>query len=126
MRPEFPHRKVGKDDKRHCSNLEHAFRRRLLSWTPSFDIENGSSGQMSVPDKNITGKRIQEARVGKNLTQDQLSAKLARQDVQIDRAGISKIENGSRCVYDYELKAIAKVMEASPDWLMGGRGDRSD
>ena len=74
---------------------------------------------MTVPDKNITGKRIQEARVEKRLTQDQLSAQLARQDVQIDRAGISKIENGIRCVYDYELKALAKALKVSCSWLLG-------
>ena len=74
---------------------------------------------MNVPDKNIVGKRVQQARLKKKMTQDQLAAKLARNNVQIDRAGISKIENGFRCVYDYELKALAKVTETSPGWLMG-------
>ena len=42
-----------------------------------------------------------------------------RLGVQLDRACISKIENGSRRVYDFELKAIAKVMETSSAWLIG-------
>ncbi|MDD5522783.1 MAG: helix-turn-helix transcriptional regulator [Kiritimatiellae bacterium] len=73
---------------------------------------------MNVPDKNIVGKRVQQARLKKKMTQDQLAAKLARNNVQIDRAGISKIENGSRCVYDYELKALASILDHSPNSLL--------
>lgn len=69
--------------------------------------------------KNIVGARLMKARSRNKVTQDQLSAKLARAGIQIDRAGISKIENGARRVYDYELKVIAKVMEISPVWLIG-------
>jgi transcriptional regulator with XRE-family HTH domain len=76
---------------------------------------------MAVPEKNIIGKRLRQARSKKHITQDQLSAKLARAGVQVDRAGISKIENGLRSVYDYELKALAKVMETGPEWLLGGK-----
>lgn len=74
---------------------------------------------MTHSKKNIVGKRIQKARHDQDLTQDQLSAKLAHNSIPIDRAGISKIENGDRCVYDYELKAISKVMDVSPEWLLG-------
>ena len=73
---------------------------------------------MTVPNKNIVGKRVASARRRAGLTQDQLSAKLARKGTQIDRAGISKIENGLRCVYDYEIKPLAMVMETSPGWLL--------
>ena len=54
------------------------------------------------------------------LTQDQLSAHLARIGSDIDRAGISKIENGMRRVTDYELKALSRVLKVSPEWLLGG------
>ena len=74
---------------------------------------------MTAGNKNVVGTRLVKARAENKVTQDQLSAKLARLGVQIDRAGISKIENGARHVYDYELKAIAKVMEVSPVWLIG-------
>jgi transcriptional regulator with XRE-family HTH domain len=75
---------------------------------------------MAVPEKNIIGKRLRQARSKKHITQDQLSAKLARAGVQVDRAGISKIENGSRCVCDYELKAIAKALNLTSVDLIGG------
>ena len=58
------------------------------------------------------------------MTQDQLSAKLARLGVRIDRPGISKIESGSRHVYDMEVKAIARVLETSVDWLLSGSSEK--
>lgn len=75
---------------------------------------------MSVPKKNIIGGRLKQARTTLGVTQDQLSAKLARAGVQIDRAGISKIENASRCVCDFELKAIAKALSTNVSNLLEG------
>lgn len=75
---------------------------------------------MSVPKKNIAGEKIRKARTDLGLSQDQLSAKLARAGIQIDRPGIAKIENGRRRVYDYELKAFAKVLKTKPSTLLGG------
>ena len=71
--------------------------------------------------KNIVGRRVSEARNSSRprLTQDALSGKLARIGVHIDRAAIAKIEGGGRAVYDYELKAIAKILGVPVDWLLG-------
>ncbi len=74
---------------------------------------------MIVPDKNIVGSQVKQVRLGIKMTQDQLSAKLARHGIMIDRAGISKIETGARCVYDYELKALAKVLGVTSSDLLG-------
>ena len=72
--------------------------------------------------KNIVGGRVREARADhSHLTQDQLSAKLARDGIGIDRAGISKIENGQRHVTDFELKALAKALAVPSPWLLGER-----
>ena len=72
--------------------------------------------------KNISGRRISEARglLSPPLTQDDLSGKLARSGVQLDRAAIAKIENNLRGVLDYELKALAKALGVRVDWLLGG------
>jgi hypothetical protein len=71
--------------------------------------------------KNITGRRVAEARQGTRpaLTQDALSGKLARRGIQLDRAAIAKIENNLRHVLDYELKALAEVLVVKVDWLLG-------
>jgi hypothetical protein len=72
---------------------------------------------------NIIGDRVKEYRTDRKvpLTQDQLSGKLALLGVSIDRAGISKIETGQRCVLDYEVKALAKALGVTVDWLLCGK-----
>lgn len=69
---------------------------------------------------NIVADRVRDARSkGKSaLTQDELSGQLAALGVTIDRAGISKIETGTRSVLDYELKALARVLCVSVGWLL--------
>ena len=76
----------------------------------------------SAKRKNISGRRIHEARgrFRPPLTQDRLSGKLARLGVQLDRAAIAKIENNLRGVLDYELRALAKALGVRVDWLLGG------
>ena len=74
---------------------------------------------MNLRKKNIAGKRIKEARLRLGLSQDQLSGRLAKLRITIDRAGISKVEIGLRGVYDFELKAFSKILKVSVDWLLG-------
>jgi hypothetical protein len=71
--------------------------------------------------KNIVGRRVAEARQGCKpaLTQDALSGRLARRGIQLDRAAIAKIENDLRHVLDYELKALAEVLDVEVNWLLG-------
>jgi hypothetical protein len=71
--------------------------------------------------KNITGRRMAKARRSRTpaLTQDDLSGKLARCGIQLDRAAIAKIENNLRHVLDYELKAFADVLGVEVSWLLG-------
>ena len=76
----------------------------------------------SAKRKNISGRRIKEARsrFRPPLTQDRLSGKLARLGVQLDRAAIAKIESNLRGVLDYELRALSKALGVRVDWLLGG------
>ena len=71
--------------------------------------------------KNIIGRRVAEARRGCKpvLTQDALSGRLARLGIQLDRAAIAKIESNRRHVLDYELKALANVLDVEVNWLLG-------
>lgn len=79
---------------------------------------------MARKSSNIVGPRIREARLRCNppLSQDALSGQLAKQGVSIDRAGISKIEIGARCVLDYEVRALARVLGVTAEWLLAGKG----
>lgn len=72
-------------------------------------------------NKNIVGERVAQARRAckPSLTQDALSGKLARLGIQLDRAAVAKIENNHRRVLDYELKAIASILDVDANWLLG-------
>ena len=53
------------------------------------------------------------------LSQDALSGKLAGRGIVIDRAGIAKLEGGSRYVSDFEVKALASALRVTVAWLLG-------
>lgn len=78
--------------------------------------------QQNPNKKNISGRRIAEARIAAKppLTQEELSVRLALVGVLMDRAAVAKIENNLRRVLDFELKAIAKALDVEVDWLLGG------
>jgi len=71
--------------------------------------------------RNIVGERVREARHFRSpaLTQDQLSGKLAKEGLQLDRVAIAKIETGIRCAFDFEVRALAKVLHVDANWLLG-------
>ena len=68
--------------------------------------------------QNIIGSRVKEARGTAQLTQEELSKKLIKLGVSIDRAGIAKIETGIRGVLDFELVALAKTLGVKVAWLL--------
>ena len=70
--------------------------------------------------RNLIGKRLKELRkqCTPPVTQDQLSGRLAKLGIQLDRVAIAKIETGRRCVYDFELKAFAEALEIDPTSLL--------
>ena len=74
--------------------------------------------------KNISGPQIAKFRKKLKLTQLQLSEALAKRGVDIDRAGVAKIENGLRGVNDYELPAMAKILGTTVGKLLGMRTRR--
>ena len=68
--------------------------------------------------KNVCGDRVHEARCKLRLTQSDLAAQLQINGIIIERDSISRIEIGTRFVADYELRAIAKILKVSVDWLL--------
>ena len=69
--------------------------------------------------KNICGARVKEARKKLKLSQENLAAKLQIEGVIIERDSVSRIEKGTRFVADYELLALSKVLNVSPEYLLG-------
>lgn len=68
--------------------------------------------------RNVSGERVRQMRTKKRLTQADLAAKVQITGVILEQDAISRIENGSRMVQDYELRALAEVLGVTADWLM--------
>lgn len=75
-----------------------------------------SSGERS---RNIAGDRVRRARLALDLTQDELSGRLAVHQVLLDRVAITKVESGKRCVFDFELCGLAAALKVDVRWLLG-------
>ena len=75
--------------------------------------------------RNIVAVRLRQARLAFQplLTQDQLAGKLAAKGISLDRVAITKIECGQRCVFDFELPALADVLKVDLRWLLGVQSD---
>lgn len=71
--------------------------------------------------KNITGKRVAKLRMERGMTQSNLMDRLAKKDVHIRRTDITKLEIGDRCVRDYEVLALARILKTTPQYLLTGR-----
>ena len=69
--------------------------------------------------KNLCGERVHEARCKLRLTQSDLAAQPQVSGIILERDSISRIEIGTRFVADYELRALAKILKVSVNWLLG-------
>lgn len=70
---------------------------------------------------NISGPRIKQARERMGWDQNELAAALQVEfEIKLDQSDISEIERQVRGVKDFELDAISRLLEISPDWLLRG------
>ena len=67
---------------------------------------------------NICGLRVREAREKLKLSQDQLAARLQTEGLGVNQNSVSRIETGKRIVADFELAALAKVLNVDVNWLL--------
>ncbi|MEB3299988.1 MAG: helix-turn-helix transcriptional regulator [Candidatus Sericytochromatia bacterium] len=78
--------------------------------------------------RNVVGDRVRQARVAKHPAMDQidLAASLsAALGLIYGRTTISRLESGHRPVMDYELIALAKILQVDLLWLLTGHPDGS-
>lgn len=68
--------------------------------------------------KNLAGPQIKRYRILAGFTQNDLTLKLELIGIYINRASISKIENQLRIVTDYELIAIANILNVNVNELL--------
>ena len=71
--------------------------------------------------RNLISNRLRQARLAlkPSATQDDLAGRLTLRGLAMDRVAITKIENGQRCVFDYELPVLARVLKVDVRWLLG-------
>lgn len=78
-----------------------------------------------VGNKNIVGARVEAARKSQGMKQRELLARLQVNGVDMNASGLSKLEGQIRLVTDFELAALADILNVSVDWLLG-REKRKD
>lgn len=69
-------------------------------------------------NKNIVGEKLKQLRVMRKLSQQQVAAKLQTLGVNIDQQMISKIENNTRQITDYEFACFCLVLQATPNEVL--------
>jgi len=75
--------------------------------------------KLQLGDRNIIGARVTEARKKQGMKQVELMAKLQTLGVDISIPALSLLEGQKRPVSDFELKALADILNVSVDWLLG-------
>jgi hypothetical protein len=72
-------------------------------------------------NRNLVGRRIRQARLRCKppASQEDLAGRLAAKGISIDQTAISRIENQTRYLMDYEVAAIARSLKVSVAWLFG-------
>jgi hypothetical protein len=74
-----------------------------------------------TPQRNLIGSRIRKARLACKppVTQDDLAGRLAARGITVDQTAVSRIENQTRYLMDYEIVAIAKALKVPVAHLFG-------
>ena len=75
----------------------------------NMEYEIPSIGKKNAP-QNLCGSRIYAERSKHFLTAGDLAARLQLGGSRLDADSILRIENGTRAVRDYELRAIARAL----------------
>ena len=70
-----------------------------------------------VQNQNVIGDKVKKYRLERHMSQKALSERLETYAIYICRGSISRIEHHERTVTDFELKAIAEVLNVSIDEL---------
>lgn len=68
---------------------------------------------------NISGERVRLLRLTRRLSQSTLAIKMQTEGVIVEQGAISRIENGTRFLTDYEILALTKIFNVSSDYIIG-------
>ena len=75
--------------------------------------------KQELGSRNLVGTRVEMARKSQGMKQKELLAQLQVSGVDMNASGLSKLEGQVRHVTDFELVALADILNVSVDWLLG-------
>lgn len=75
--------------------------------------------KQELGNRNLVGARVELARKNQGMKQKELLAQLQVSGVDMNASGLSKLEGQVRHVTDFELVALADILNVSVDWLLG-------
>jgi transcriptional regulator with XRE-family HTH domain len=78
----------------------------------------GRSKPSAKPLRNVVSAEIRRERLAQGISQDELAARLQRYGWDVGRTTITKIELGERCVTDFELVALADVLQITVEAMI--------
>ena len=75
--------------------------------------------KQALGNRNLIGARVEAARKNQGMKQKDLLAQLQVNGVDMNASGLSKLEGQIRLVTDFELVALAEILNVSVNWLLG-------
>ena len=75
--------------------------------------------KQALRTRNLIGARVEQARKGLGMKQKELLAQLQVNGVDMNASALSKLEGQMRSVNDFEIVALANILNVSVDWLLG-------
>jgi len=74
--------------------------------------------KQAIGNRNIVGAKIEQRRKAMGLKQKDLLTQLQIKGIELNASGLSKLEGQQRYVADFELKALAEVLNISINELL--------
>lgn len=75
--------------------------------------------KQALGNRNIVGAKIEARRKELGMKQVDLLAQLQVKGIELTASGLSKLEGQLRSVNDYEVVAIADILDVPVTWLLG-------
>ena len=89
---------------------------RYFSFAADMGDEFMRLRKQALGDRNLIGARVELARKNQGMKQKDLLAQLQVSGVDMNASGLSKLEGQIRFVTDFELVALADILDVSVDW----------
>lgn len=75
--------------------------------------------KQALGNRNLIGARVELARKNRGMKQKDLLAQLQVNGIDMNASALSKLEGQIRCVTDFELAALSRILDVSVEWLLG-------